>query len=410
MRILHLVAGSLTSGAARGAYWLHQAQREIGIDSILLRNGNDKIKDWSVIDHRSIPLLKYQNAISSRIKNIPVHFYPRREQRIFSTGFEGVNFTRLPAYKNADIIHLHWINGLVAIHILKKVNKPIVWTIRDMWPLTGGCHYSINCDNYKSGCGQCPQLKSNHIYDLSKLVVFNKKKYIPNHLQVVGISNWLSNCASSSIIFSKFPVTTISNNIDTRSFKPIDKDIARNVLSLPHDKQILLVGAQRLTNFYKGFDLFLEAMDKIKDRDIHIVTFGNIEDDIMNKYKNRHTNLGFLSDTIAMCLAYSAADVFVAPSIMEAFGKTLAEAQACGTPVVCFDATGPKDIIEHKVTGYKAKPYDSFDLANGIRWVFEQSEKESKIMRLDSRKRAVNLFDSQVIAEKYKDLYNELLK
>ena len=279
-----------------------------------------------------------------------------------------------------------------------------------MWPFTGGCHYSINCDNYKSGCGQCPQLNSNQKYDLSRLIVFNKKKYIPNQLQVVGISNWLSSCTSSSTIFSSFPVKTISNNIDTQSFKPIAKDKAKNVLSLPQDKQILLVGAQRLSDFYKGFDLFLEAMEKIKNRDIHIVTFGNIENNIMNKYKNRHTNLGFLSDTIAMCLAYSAADVFVAPSIMEAFGKTLAEAQACGTPVVCFDATGPKDIIEHKVTGYKAKPYDSFDLANGIRWVFEQSEKESKIMRLDSRKRAVNLFDSQVIAEKYKDLYNELLK
>ena len=93
MRILHLVAGNLTNGAARGAYWLHQAQREIGIDSVLLRNGNDKIEDLSVIDHRSIALLKYQNAISSRIKNIPVRFYPRREQRIFSTGFEGINFT-----------------------------------------------------------------------------------------------------------------------------------------------------------------------------------------------------------------------------------------------------------------------------------------------------------------------------
>ena len=410
MNILHLVAGALTSGAARGAYWLHKAQREIGIDSVLLRNGNDKINDLSVIDHRTIPLLKYQNAFSSIFKNIPLRFYPKRDRRFFSTGFEGINFKKLPAFKQADIIHLHWINGLVAIHTLKKVSKPIVWTIRDMWPLTGGCHYSINCDKYKSGCGQCPQLNSNQKYDLSRLIVFNKKKYIPNQLQVVGISNWLSSCASSSSIFSNFPVRTISNNIDTRSFKPIAKDIAKNILSLPHDKQILLVGAQRLTNFYKGFDLFLEAMDKIKDRDIHIVTFGNIEDDIMNKYKNRHTNLGFLSDTIAMCLAYSAADVFVAPSIMEAFGKTLAEAQACGTPVVCFDATGPKDIIEHKVTGYKAKPYDSYDLAKGICWIFDQSANDSKKMRLNSRKRAVNLFDSQVIAEKYKKLYIELLK
>jgi glycosyltransferase involved in cell wall biosynthesis len=110
-----------------------------------------------------------------------------------------------------------------------------------------------------------------------------------------------------------------------------------------------------------------------------------------------------------MRLAYSAADVFAAPSTMEAFGKTLAEAQACGTPVVCFDATGPKDIVEHQVTGYKAQAFHAADLAKGIEWVLDQPMGRYELMRERSRERAVEHFDSHVIAGQYRQLYDEML-
>ena len=131
--------------------------------------------------------------IRSQLNNLPMLFYKNRKKIIFSTGFVGFNFTKTKEYKEADIIHLHWINGgFVSVKDLSKIDKPIVWTMRDMWPFTGGCHYSLECDKYKIGCGNCPQLNSNKSFDLTKYVLNRKKKYLLKSMKIVGISHWLS--------------------------------------------------------------------------------------------------------------------------------------------------------------------------------------------------------------------------
>lgn len=411
MKILHFVGGGIDNGAGRGAYWLHQAQREIGIDSMVLTNGRETNGDASVVTLAGSSAMGVRYALSSRLSRIPLRFYPRRKPWIFNTGFTGVNFMNLPQYQEADLIHLHWINGLVGMRTLGKVQKPVVWTMRDMWPLSGGCHVgaAFGCDRYKVGCGQCPQLESKHSWDLSRVVVWNKRASLPKQLRVVGISQWLSDCASSSRAFGDVPVQTISNNIDTQTFFPVASGVARQALGLPADKRIILVGAARVTSFYKGFDLFLKAMKEVTRDDVHVVSFGRDARQGLASLDVGYTDLGFLSNSRVMRLAYSVADVFVAPSLMEAFGKTLAEAQSCGTPVVCFDATGPRDIVEHQVTGYKAQPFEASDLAKGIHWVLDQPEEGYELMRARSRERAVVHFDSRVVARQYRELYEEML-
>jgi len=409
MRVLHLVAGNLSGGAARGAYWLHLAQREIGIDSKLLFNGSECGDDKSLVSLAGTPGGRAKHLLLNRLGNLPVHLYRKRKRWIFNTGFAGVDFTKLPEYKEADVVHLHWINGLVATRTLRKVDKPIVWTLRDMWPLTGGCHYAMDCDHYTEGCGRCPQLQSKHAFDLSRLVVANKRRSLPKQIRLVGISQWLSECAASSKVFNGFPVQTISNNIDTSAFSPVAVDVARELLGIPSGKRVVLVGSQRVTDFYKGFDLFLQGMKGLERDDLHVVSFGRDASEQLSALGVSYTSLGFLADTVTLRLAYSCAEVFVAPSRMDAFGKTLAEAQACGTPVVCFDATGPADIVEHQVTGYKAEPFETNDLAAGIEWILGLSGERHDAMRLRSRERAVENFDSRVIARQYQALYQELL-
>jgi glycosyltransferase involved in cell wall biosynthesis len=410
MKVLHLVAGKLNGGAARGAYWLHLAQREIGIDSTLITNHHQSVRDESVITLAASNYQRTRNAGVARLGNLPVYLYSKRKNRIFNTGFSGINFTKHPAYRSADLIHLHWINGLVAMRTLRKVKKPIVWTMRDMWPFTGGCHYAIDCDRYKVGCGKCPQLFSKNHYDLTKLVVANKRSALPKQLQVVGISEWLTDCALNSYVFQGHQIQTISNNIDTRQFLPFEARAAREALGLPQNKKILLIGAQNINDFYKGFDLFLSALGNLASRDMHIVTFGREPGNLLGSLGFGYTSLGFLADTVSLRLAYSAADVFVAPSRLDAFGKTLAEAMACGTPVVCFDAAGPKDIVDHKVTGYKSQPFEPADMANGIDWILGLERDEYAELRKNARIRAVELFDSLVIAKYYKNLYLQMIK
>jgi glycosyltransferase involved in cell wall biosynthesis len=411
MRVLHLVAGELTGGAARGAYWLHLALREIGVDSEILTNGRSKSNDPSVIRlHRGLPQ-QVKSFFSYRLTDLLLHLYPTRHRVIFSTGFHGTNFTKHPAYSNADIIHLHWINELVSMRALHKVKKPLVWTMRDMWPFTGGCHVgaAFNCDRYRFGCGQCPQLRSRSTWDLTRVVIANKRAALPRHLHAIGISQWLTQCARDSSVFKGLSVETISNNIDTRQFSPVDKAVARDALGLPRQGNLILVGAENISHYHKGFDLFILSLRALRRQDISLLLFGESSTLELSAISVTSTHLGFLSDTISLRLAYSAADVFVAPSRTDAFGKTLAEAMACGTPVVCFDATGPRDIVEHKATGYRARPFDPEDLANGIQWVLERSPEEQTRLRRAARTRAVTHFDSRVIAEQYHFLYQRLV-
>ncbi|WP_412778170.1 glycosyltransferase family 4 protein [Thalassospira lucentensis] len=409
MKVLHIVAGNLSGGAARGAYWLHLAQRKLGIDSKLLTDTGVGVSSNAVVTFRRTPFERVKILLLGRLEKLLIRIYQDRKPWIFNLGIVGSDFTKHPEYKAADVIHLHWVNGFVATRTLRKIKKPIIWTMRDMWPLTGGCHYAIGCERYKVGCGSCPQLGSRRKWDISSLVVAHKRYSLPKHLQVVGISRWISEIASESRVFENFSVQTISNNIDTQLFTPIARDVARNVLGFPSKKKIILVGALNINDFYKGFPLFVEALQYLSTEELHVVTFGEDTGSVISDHGISNTSLGFLADTISLRLAYSAADVFIAPSTMEAFGKTLVEAMACATPVVCFDASGTKEIVEHQVTGYKARPFDAEHLATGIKWVLEQSEIKYSELCDNARRRAVENFDSIVAAGKYQELYKKML-
>ena len=409
MKVLHLAAGELSSGAARGAYWLHQALREIGVDSTILTNATETYGDDSVISLARSPLQRLKFAVTKRVGRAPVRAYRNRQRRIFNTGLDGIDFTRHPAYAAADLIHLHWINGLVRIGMLKKVKRPVVWTLRDMWPFTGACHYAFDCERYTDACGRCPQLRSDHERDLTHYVLRHKQRSLPRGIRVVGISRWISECAKESALFRDCEVTTISNNVDVRAFAPLPKSEARQALGLDDGKRIVLVGAQDAASFYKGFDFFIEALTRLERDDLHVLLFGGSVASVPDSVGVQSTHLGFLSDIDELRVAYSAADVFVAPSRMDAFGKTLVEAMACETPVVCFDATGPRDIVEHRVSGYKAEPFSASDLARGMRWILEQPAEAHAALCKNARERAERRFDSRVIARQYESLYSEAL-
>jgi glycosyltransferase involved in cell wall biosynthesis len=409
MKVLHLVAGELNGGAARGAYWLHQALRDLEVDSTILTNAKDNLGDASVISLADSAIGKLKFAILKRMGQAPVKAYRRRKRVIFNTGFDGVDFTRHPAYASADLVHLHWVNGLVSTRALRKLKKPVIWTLRDMWAFTGGCHYSMDCEQFMQGCGKCPQLGSSRVGDLSRFIVRHKRASVPKDIRIVGISRWLSDCASRSTVLRGCRVNMISNNVDTRMFSPFPKDHARQELGLEFGRKIVLIGAGNVADFYKGFDLFLEALESLRKENVHVVMFGRSIDCDLDSLGVQSTSLGYLSETDALRVAYSAADVFVAPSRMDAFGKTLVEAMSCGTPVVCFDATGPKDIVEHQVTGYRATPFNPQDLAHGIQWVLNEPPDAYQALCRNARERAEQRFDSRVIARQYEALYREAL-
>ncbi|MHB9292425.1 putative D-inositol-3-phosphate glycosyltransferase [Hollandina sp. SP2] len=404
MNILHIVAGELTGGAARGAYWLHCGLRKLGIDSNIFTNSKITFDDNTVITISKSKTSKLMNILRTQVDQFFVLFYRKKQKALFSPGLIGFNFTKTKEYKEADIIHLHWIcGGFINIRHLKNIHKPIIWTLRDMWPMTGGCHYSMDCNRYEIGCGNCTQLNSNHIFDLSKIIINRKIKYLSKMINIVGISNTLSDSAKNSTVFRNYNIQTIPNNINTDEFFPVDKDMARQFLGIKTNKRIILTGAVHIQANYKGFDKYLETLYFLDKSKYFLCFFGYLNTVILKTIEFEHRSFGFVYDSISLRLLYNCADVFVVPSVMEAFGKTLVESMSCGTPVVCFDASGPKDIVSHKIDGYKAKPFESEDMARGIEWIINESD-YSELCN-NARKKAIQEFDSTVIAKKYRDLY-----
>ncbi len=407
MNVLHITSGPLSGGAARGATGLHLSLKEKGVSSKILTNDCPNISDDSFISLNNSYLSKVNNLFRAKVDENLSFFYRNREAYIFSTGLIGYNLKKVKEIKGADIIHLHWINGgMVNFKDLLEIDKPIIWTIRDMWPFTGGCHYSMQCDGYKYNCHYCSQLHAKSRYNLASFILKRKKRLFPKKMKIVGISRWLSSKAMTSSVFKCFDIQTIFNNIDSKVFSPVNKTTARELLGIYTDKKILLCGAIRLNDFYKGFKYYIDALKKL-DRDKYLlVFFGNFESRIVETLGFEYLEFGYLSDEIFLRTLYSSADVFIAPSVMEAFGKTLAESMSCGTPVVCFDATGPKDIVDHKINGYRARAFSSSDLATGIEWVVNCESYQNLVN--NGVLKIKNSFDSSIIADQYIKLYSEL--
>jgi glycosyltransferase involved in cell wall biosynthesis len=329
---------------------------------------------------------KLKQVARSRLDTMPIRaLYPDRRKLGFSTGWFGTNILKSPHYSWADIVHLHWISGgAFDVRSLRHCAKPVVWTMRDMWPMTGGCHYALDCDGYVSGCGHCPQLGSNFQRDVSKFGARTKRRSLPAIFQGVAISRWIRECALQSYVLGGLDIVVIPNCLDTEAFFPIDKAAARAVLGISGTAAVILIGHMS-NSHYKGTDLLVDCFEVMRRKNINVRVLSVGHDDRL-ALAYPIERLGLLGDVISLRVAYSAADVFVTASRAEAFGKMLIEAMACGTPVVAFDAGGPRDIVVHTETGYLADPFKGERLADGVAWTLAEKERH-RLLGMKSRQR-----------------------
>jgi len=292
-----------------------------------------------------------------------------------------------------------------------------VWTLHDMWAFTGGCHYTGGCTKYKTKCRACPQLNSEKVKDLSYQVFRKKNRYFSGlTLNIAVLCNWMKDCVKDSFLLSKKPVHLIPNSLDTDIFKPTEKSIARNILNLPLKKKIVLfVELSSTSSTRKGFRYLQEAIYKLastKDIDkeeLYIGVLGTSSPKDIEEFPSNVRYLGRLHDEFSLALAYSAADVFVAPSLEDNLPNTVVESLSCGTPVVAFNIGGMPDMIEHQVNGYLSEPEDADSLASGIKWVLEDNDRTFKL-REASREKALKEYTLEVQAGRYKSLFDSLVK
>ena len=312
---------------------------------------------------------------------------------------------------NPDIIHLHNIHGgYFETSLLKKMSEfaPVIWTFHDMFNFTGHCAYSFDCERWGTGCGKCP-----HLYippaikkDRTKAnLKYKKKIYESSNFTIITPSKWLYDCVKRSVLKDK-DIRLIHNGIDTDIFKKTDKFKARDRLSLPKDKKIILFSADGgVENPFKGGKFVFDVYENLKKReDILFLNIGGEENSVSGNWRN----YGYIESENEMALMCSAADIYLFPTLADNCPLSVIESMSCGLPVVTFDVGGVPEIIAHEKTGYIAKYKDPDDLLHGVNMLLDDENLRSNLGEA-GEKRARELFDAKAMTQKYHELYKEAL-
>ncbi|MCW3788630.1 glycosyltransferase family 4 protein [Plebeiibacterium sediminum] len=419
MKILIVNKSSTSGGAAVAANRLYNALKENNAEVKML------VED-PVVDSRKA--ISISNNYIARKKSLfrfikeRLYFLPfEKDKQIrykFSPAFAGTDISQHPLVKEADIIHLHWINhgflSLKNLDQLFKLNKPIVWTMHDMWPFTGGCHYADDCRNYIYNCGNCPFLKRPNSDDLS-FKIHQKKMEIwkDANIHPVSCSKWLGTLAQESSLLKFKKVSSIPNPINTEEFEPKNMQECRTQFGLPLDKKLILFGAADISDPRKGANYLMKALQILNTEhphlknDIELVIFGKTKDSDLSQYPFKVHAMNFISGTSDMVNLYNSADVFILPSLQDNLPNTVMEAQACGIPVVSFNIGGVPEMIDDNNTGFLTPIKDSDALASNIHKAL--FECDTPTIKNNARKFVLDHYSNKTIAEKYINLYSSLL-
>ena len=341
------------------------------------------------------------NSIKNKLNQLFFKILNKDSNQSFSVNIWPSRLAKKINASDFDVIILHWINAeTMSCKDIANIKKPVVWVVHDLWPILGIKHYD-----------QSAYIKDNLFIQkfeiLFKDYKLNQWKNFNPYIVTVG--SWLKNEIKSSAFFKNSEVCTISNTLDLDKFKPKNKIESKNIFNLPIDKKIILFGAYDIEDKRKGGDLLVDALtylDTSLRKSITIVCFGNGSFNIDNF---QCINLGIIDDQSKLVSLYSSADVMCVPSRLETFGQTASEALACGIPVVAFDTTGLKDIVQHKKTGYLATAYDAKDFSAGIEWILSQTDTDIPL-KLLSRKRAKNQFSEEIIINEYINIFEKICK
>jgi glycosyltransferase involved in cell wall biosynthesis len=394
-----------TESAGSAGLRLHKAFLQADVESCVITLLPDDIPAFGKMKY-----LGKLPALISRIDNKLQAYLTRKGIKkfgLFSYPILGTDVTGLEEIKRADYIYIHWaLNGflnLSSITKLARLNIPIIIFMHDMWTLTGGCHYSFECEKYKTGCSNCQMFPREKKNDFSATGFKKKLKLFSgyNNFFFVAPSKWLYDCAKQSLLTKEKPIFYIPNLLDTSVYKPFDKVTARQALNIDTNEVVLAFGAVSIESPYKGWAYLQEALAILKKdplfTDITVLIFGTgynkqIEDAIPFKTKF----MGYLRDEYSTAMVYNAVNVFIAPSLVEAFGYVIMEALCCGTPVVGFDVGGIPDMIKHKENGYIAKYKDANDVYNGIKFCLQNNLKGY----------IPSNFSPEITVKKHLDLFN----
>jgi glycosyltransferase involved in cell wall biosynthesis len=418
VRVVHISTYDAAGGAARAAYRLHQGLERLGHRSSML------VAQRSSSDPAVVALTQPASLAGTlsrylRRARIMLDFERYRASRpsgyeLFSDDRSQYGGALVDLLPPCDLINLHWVAGFVDYQrffgrLLGSI--PVVWTLHDMNPFTGGCHYDDGCSRYRDECGACPQLGSTSEGDLARRVWRRKGRILAQigrrQLHVVAPSRWLASEARRSTLLGSFPVSVIPYGLDIHTFTPRDPLLARNALEIPRDALVVLFVAQSARSRRKGFSLLADAVSDLSGiPNLLLVSLGNTPPAVAVPAPHKH--LGAIQSDCLLSLVYSAADLFVIPSLEDNLPNTVLESLACGTPVVGFDVGGIPDMVRPGVTGLLAPPRDVAGLRSALLELLRDTALRAE-MSENCRRIAVEEYALEVQATRYGQLYGAAL-
>lgn len=418
-----------SGGAANACIRLHVGLLSNNIDSVLLlKNQSIHYIPNTIIYQEPInilPLLDKKTKLKRKIKRILKEFYlykptikdveiadtiiTKRDKRLekYSYANSGIDITGIPQFEDADIVHLHWVADFLNYSdFFLKTTKPIIWTLHDMNPFTGGEHYM---EEYL-GMDEKGYLLKREISEFEKIQFKNEIQLKINallqkpNLHIVTLTDWMTQEVKKSKVFSGYPIHKILNGIDINIFNKKDKSFCRNTLGLPQKKIILLFVADFIEYFRKGYMVLLKSLELINNRDIILCSIGNKTGELIKS--ENWIELGVIKDERLMSIAYSSADAFVIPSLMDNLPNTVVESLLCGTPVIGFPVGGIPEMIHDGVNGILAKELSAPSLADAIiHFIKTYNYFDSNLIS----KNAIDKYATEVMVSNYKELYESIL-
>lgn len=415
LRVLHFATQDIGGGGFNASYQIHRSLQDLNHSSKLIVR-NKISSDNSVVQVSTIS--RYQKLYHlSTYKSL---FLRKTYSSSYVFNFnqkQSVKYNDIFKEKNIDLICLHWITNFLDTQLISLLYQnykvPIFWTLMDLEPITGGCHYTFGCDKFTQQCGSCPQLLPSFDLDQSRKNWESKKKLVDKvPITIIAPTSWVYNKVKKSSIFVNARTALIPLPIDPKSFYPLDKSTAKSVLNINPDQKVIFFPIFSYDQPRKGMNYLLESLNKLCveidnsdllfSKQVICLLAGYNDYRVISMIPFRSRYLGYLKDTISLALAYQAADVFISSSIEDAGPMMVPEAMMCGTPVVAFNIGGAPDLIDEERMGYVIDDLNTTEMARAIlKILLSNSQHNSLVIANKTRFK----HDPYNVSRSYYDLY-----
>lgn len=413
MRIAQFSYSSTVGGASRAVRKLHDALVASGHDGRLV------VADRSGNDYTDSPVSPLQAAWDTALAYADGGL--SLLQRPADRALRGVATFPTPlerrlATERPDVVNMHWVGlGTASVAQLGRImaTHPTVWSLHDMWAISGAEFYGEDTSTTRRNTGytKANRPAGDTGVDIDRWVWERKTRHFTTPAHIVTASRWIAGLVSDAELTRTWPVSVIPYSIDLDLFAPADNQATRETLGLSADDKVVLFGANKgPADPRKGWDLLVEALGRLwaEGQRFHLVVFGNPDKSQESKVPFPIKWLGNIGSDHQLADTYRLADLIAIPSRADNLPLTGLESQACGIPVVAFDTAGMPDVAVHRETGYLAQPFDTVDLAQGMAWILSDDNVRAQLSTA-ARTRAEKLWRPSTIAAQYLEVYEQAI-